>query len=169
MRSRKAVAPRRRQRCRRARSWRGFWVRTGAYLIDAVVLWIANFAISFVVGLIAVGLAASGSRGGAAEMAVGLLGYGSLFVVTIAYFIYFWTSTGQTLGHTALGLRAVRANGARLDGGTAFLRYIGYVISGLLFALGLMWVGWDDQKQGWHDKIAGTYVIRVPSPTAMTP
>jgi uncharacterized RDD family membrane protein YckC len=39
-------------------------------------------------------------------------------------------------------------------------RYLGYYDSTIPFLLGLMWVGIDKRKQGWHDKLAGTVVIR---------
>ena len=38
---------------------------------------------------------------------------------------------------------------------------VGKFISGLVLNLGYLWVIWDGQKQGWHDKIADTYVVRV--------
>jgi len=39
------------------------------------------------------------------------------------------------------------------------IRYIGYFPASIIFFLGLMWVGWDKRKQGWHDKMAGTVVV----------
>ncbi|MEO8407836.1 MAG: RDD family protein, partial [Oxalobacteraceae bacterium] len=36
----------------------------------------------------------------------------------------------------------------------------GYFVSALPFCLGLIWVGLDKRKQGWHDKLAGTVVVR---------
>jgi uncharacterized RDD family membrane protein YckC len=41
-----------------------------------------------------------------------------------------------------------------------FLRYMAYFVSMLPLCLGCLWVAWDKKKQGWHDKIAGTVVIR---------
>ena len=43
----------------------------------------------------------------------------------------------------------------------ALLRYVGYIVSGIAIGLGFLWIIWDDKKQGWHDKIASTKVIRV--------
>jgi uncharacterized RDD family membrane protein YckC len=39
-------------------------------------------------------------------------------------------------------------------------RYVGYIISTIPLCLGFLWVGFDSKKQGWHDKIAGTVVVR---------
>ena len=44
--------------------------------------------------------------------------------------------------------------------GKAILRYIGYIISGLVLLIGFIWIAFDARRQGWHDKIAGTYVVR---------
>jgi uncharacterized RDD family membrane protein YckC len=72
---------------------------------------------------------------------------------------------GASLGQKALGMRVVNAaNGQRIDIGKAVLRYVGFVISALPFALGLIWAGFDARKQGWHDKIAGTFVVRPYQP-----
>ena len=51
-------------------------------------------------------------------------------------------------------------NGQAIDIGKAVLRYVGFVISIIPLAIGLIWAGFDPRKQGWHEKIAGTYVVR---------
>jgi uncharacterized RDD family membrane protein YckC len=57
----------------------------------------------------------------------------------------------------------VKIDGSYLDVSRAFIRYIGFFISQSAFGLGLLWAAFDPNKQGWHDKIAGTYVIRAAS------
>ena len=52
--------------------------------------------------------------------------------------------------------------GGRLSLGQSVLRYFGYFVSTIPFGLGLLWVAFDPKKQAWHDKIAGTVVIRKP-------
>lgn len=78
------------------------------------------------------------------------------------YFTYFWSAAGkgQTLGSRALKIRVVKTDGSYLDYGGAFVRFIGFVISCLAFFLGVLWAAFDADKQGWHDKIAGTYVVK---------
>jgi len=80
-----------------------------------------------------------------------------------AYFTYFWSAAGkgQTLGSRALNIRVVKTDGSYLDYVGAFLRYIGFVVSCAAFFLGVIWAAFDAQKQGWHDKIAGTYVVKA--------
>ena len=88
---------------------------------------------------------------------------GLSILLQAAYFTYFWSAAGkgQTLGSRALNIRVVKTDGSYLDYGGAFLRYIGFVISCVAFFLGVIWAAFDAQKQGWHDKIAGTYVVRA--------
>ena len=89
-------------------------------------------------------------------------GVGLLTVaINVGYYVLFWSTSGQTVGHKAMGLRVVRTDGAKLDLRTGMLRWTGTVISGLLLCLGYLWVAVDRQKQGWHDKIAHTYVLRT--------
>ncbi|PJF34174.1 MAG: RDD family protein, partial [Candidatus Thermofonsia Clade 1 bacterium] len=79
------------------------------------------------------------------------------------YYIYFLTNRdGQTPGKAAVGIRIVKLDGTRLTAWDAILRnVIGYTISSLIFFLGYLWILFDDRKQGWHDKLARTVVVRV--------
>ena len=88
---------------------------------------------------------------------------GLSILLQAAYFTYFWSAAGngQTLGSRALNIRVVKTDGSYLDYFGAFLRYIGFVISCAAFFLGVIWAAFDAQKQGWHDKIASTYVVRA--------
>ena len=70
--------------------------------------------------------------------------------------------TGKGWKCSAMKLQIVHEDGSGDIGiGTALLRYVGYIVSGLAIGLGFLWIIWDDKKQGWHDKIASTKVIRV--------
>lgn len=87
--------------------------------------------------------------------------YGMAVALNAAYFTYFHGTTGQTPGKRLLGLRVVRVDGELMTPGTAFLRWVGYIISKIPLYLGFIWAAFDGRKQGWHDKIAGTCVIRT--------
>lgn len=79
-----------------------------------------------------------------------------------AYYIILTGIRGQTFGKMALGIKVVDVNGNIPGLGRAALREIvGKIISTLVFWLGFLWTIWDPNKQGWHDKLASTYVIRV--------
>ena len=76
------------------------------------------------------------------------------------YFVVMWVNfNGQTIGKKVFGIKIVTVDGKPLGYGKAILRAIGYEISALPLFLGLLWVAWDKDKRGWHDKIAGTKVI----------
>ncbi len=81
-------------------------------------------------------------------------------IVGAGYHIGMWVKNdGMTLGKKLMGIRVIRTTGEAVDIKTAVLRYIGYLVSGFALAIGFIWVAFDKNKQGWHDKIASTYVI----------
>lgn len=75
------------------------------------------------------------------------------------YHVFFLVLIGQTPGKALMGVRVVPRRGGRLSLGRAMLRLVCYILSGLPLGLGFLWVLVDDRRQGWHDKLAGTYVI----------
>jgi uncharacterized RDD family membrane protein YckC len=82
-------------------------------------------------------------------------------VASIAYVVGFWMAQGTTPGKMAMGLQIVRQDGRPMDGSTALLRYVGYIVSGIVVWLGFLWIIWDPNHEGWHDKIAKTWVIKT--------
>jgi len=82
-------------------------------------------------------------------------------VFSIAYYIYLWSKDGQTLGDTLFGNRIVTAEGTPPSVGGATVRFIGYVISALALSIGFIWIAIDGKRQGWHDKMARTYVTQA--------
>lgn len=81
------------------------------------------------------------------------------FLMTLGYFVFFWTLVGYTPGKALLGLKIVRQNGQHLSVGRSILRYFGYLVSAVPLFLGFIWILFDHQHEGWHDKIANTHVI----------
>ena len=82
-------------------------------------------------------------------------------LVSVIYFVGYWAKSGQTIGKLVLGIRIIRPDGSALSWGRALLRYVGYLISGLVLSLGFLWLAFDRKRQGWHDKIAGTVVVQA--------
>lgn len=82
-------------------------------------------------------------------------------LMNMSYFTYFHAAGGQTPGKRILGLKVIRITGKELTPGIAFIRWLGYLVSRLFLFLGFLWIAVDRRKQGWHDKIAGTLVIRT--------
>lgn len=81
--------------------------------------------------------------------------------VEIAYFVTLWSKFGGTLGQRMLGLHVVdAATGRNIGVGRAIGRFVGYAISGIPLDISFIWVAFDARKQGWHNKIASTFVVR---------
>ena len=84
----------------------------------------------------------------------------ALTVLQFVYFGYFWSKDGQSLGMRWLHVRVVRQDGEPLSFWRAGFRgTIGYAISALVFYVGYLWALWDDEKETWHDKLFGTWVV----------
>jgi uncharacterized RDD family membrane protein YckC len=75
------------------------------------------------------------------------------------YFIFFYSTTGQTIGMYIMGLRVVRTDGKHMTLWGSVVRWFGIFLSALPLGLGFLWVLIDDRRQGWHDKLAHTCVI----------
>lgn len=85
----------------------------------------------------------------------------------LVYHIGMWGWKGTTIGGTILGIRCYRTTGAPMDYGVATVRGISAIFSFLVLGLGFLWAGWDRENQSWHDKIAGTMVVRMPRGTPL--
>ena len=81
--------------------------------------------------------------------------------LAVAYYGGLWATTGQTLGQKVLRIKVVQPDGSKLTWENAILRYLGYILNSLFVGLGFLWALWDKEKQGWHDKLAGAYVVKV--------
>jgi uncharacterized RDD family membrane protein YckC len=131
----------------------GFWIRLVAYIIDSVITAFASSIIGFTLGIVA---AFSRGNSGSAELMAGLLAIAFGFL----YFLILPPTLGATPGKLVLGFHIVGADGRHIGFGTSLVRMIGQFVSGIALALGYVWIGVDAHKQGWHDKIANTYVVR---------
>jgi uncharacterized RDD family membrane protein YckC len=127
----------------------GFWVRFFAIIIDSV-------GIGIVSGILSGFMNASTDPFDTSRSSLQTL-------IGVLYFCYFWSAQGggQTLGMRVLNIKVVRTDGSALTILQAFIRYIGLIVSVACIFIGVIWAAFDANKQGWHDKIAGTYVIRT--------
>ena len=136
----------------------GFWIRFLARIIDGVLLGIVSLLIRIPLGLAAVAVPGTGAGAG---VGLGLIGIAGLLSVAVyvAYEAFFLTTRGATPGKMALGLRVVMTNGGPISVGTAIGRYFAGWVSGIIFAIGYIMAGFDEQKRSLHDRICNTLVI----------
>lgn len=131
----------------------GFWIRVLASLIDTIWLVVLTFTLVWIVYGAVYFEFSSFSQGPAYIF----ISYLLPFILTLM----FWYFKSATPGEMILGMKNVDANTpGKASTGKLCVRYLGYYISALTLGLGFFWVGWDGRKQGWHDKIAGTLVIK---------
>jgi uncharacterized RDD family membrane protein YckC len=83
-----------------------------------------------------------------------------ILLLQFLYFILFWAfANGATPGMMLLKISIVQTNGSEITFGQSVIRYVGFILSILPLFLGFIWILFDEQNQGWHDKIAKTIVI----------
>ena len=78
-----------------------------------------------------------------------------------AYGAVMWKLRGSTIGGIVFDLHVVRLDGRPVDWETAIVRALGCFLSLAVVGLGFIWIAFDDSRQAWHDKIAGTVVVQV--------
>jgi uncharacterized RDD family membrane protein YckC len=115
----------------------GFWVRIVALLIDFVLVAIVTRMHDW--------------------FPVALAAYGAIL----------WKLRGATVGDIIFGLKVVRVDGAPIEWVTAIVRALGCFFSVIVAGLGFIWIAFDQDKQAWHDKIAGTYVVKLPKGSSL--
>jgi uncharacterized RDD family membrane protein YckC len=114
----------------------GFWIRMAALLLDLLL-------VGILMGMV--------HHSHDLELVV-LATYGALM----------WKLRGTTVGGLVCHLQVVRVDGRPIDWETAIVRALGCFLSFVVAGLGFFWIAFDSGKQAWHDKIAGTAVVRVP-------
>ena len=137
----------------------GFWVRVGAAIIDTLIMMLAiipsawifyqgNYDLVFSTGL---------SDQQPSLWFDILVNYTFPFLYTIL----FWLFLAGTPGKRLVRLKVLdEKTGNKLTIGQSIIRYIGYIPSTLVFMLGFIWIAFDSKKQGWHDKMAKSVVVK---------
>ena len=82
-------------------------------------------------------------------------------LVLAAYGAVMWKLRGSTVGGIVLDLHVVRLDGREVDWETSIIRALSCFLSLAVAGLGFIWIALDANNQAWHDKIAGTVVVRV--------
>lgn len=87
-----------------------------------------------------------------------------VFLLCYLYFAVFWLRGGQTLGMKTWRLRLVRADGLPLRVPDTMMRFAVGLLSAALAGLGFLWALVDRDRRTWHDRAAGTRLVRLPKP-----
>ncbi|MBU1237622.1 MAG: RDD family protein [Gammaproteobacteria bacterium] len=135
----------------------GFWVRLGATLIDTILIMLITFPLlvwiygwEYFDPTLNTGMFA-----GPADFLI-------TWVLPFIAVIWFWRARQATPGKMALSLHVVDADSGRtLSTGQSIGRYFAYIVSTLPLCIGFVWIAFDKRKQGWHDKLAGSVVVRT--------
>ena len=131
----------------------GFWIRVGASIIDTVIVLIIILPILTAVYGKTYWLDDS--------LVKGFWDFMFSYLLPAVGVVLFWVYKSATPGKMATKLTIVDAKtGNKPSTGQFVIRYLGYYVSTLPLLLGFIWVGIDKRKQGWHDKLAGTVVLR---------
>ena len=147
----------------------GFWPRVWASVIDSLLVSVILLPIATkIVGVekSADDLLGLLSQSGAEVLLQLLLPSGPAdflvsWVLPAVAIVIFWIYRQATPGKMAISARIVDAKtGGKPTTQQLIVRYLGYFVSTIPVGLGLLWVAFDPRKQGWHDKMAGTVVVR---------
>lgn len=131
----------------------GFWIRVLASIGDSILLFIVLMPILVI--LYTIGLINPDNN--QVFNPIDLL----MQIFSAAVYVFFWVKYAGTPVKRLLKLKILDAKtGEHLSYGQAFIRYIGYIPSALVLCLGFIWVAFDSKKQGWHDKMAGSVVVK---------
>ena len=122
----------------------GFWIRTAALLIDGILCAIILKLIPFA-----------------------HINCGAFLLILATYGAMMWKLRGTTVGGSICHLKVVRLDDRPLDWTGAIVRALSCFLSLAVVGFGFVWVAFDNEKQAWHDKIAGTTVVIVPKGVAL--
>jgi uncharacterized RDD family membrane protein YckC len=134
-----------------------FWERTRAFMIDGIIL-IGVYGIAFLT-ILFVMMISNYTQ----ETALYDAYTWSTASYVIAFFSYFTWATGKngdTIGKRYCGLKVVTNDGKKPTMKRAFGRSLSYMVSSVPFDIGFFWVAVDKKRQGFHDKLAKTYVVK---------
>ena len=133
----------------------GFWVRTGATIIDTILLMLITWPLLIsIYGWEVFDIEKTGLVAGPLDLYIS-------YVFPAIAVIVFWITKQATPGKMAVSAKIVDATSGNAPSPAQCIgRYFACIVAGLPLGLGFLWVAFDKRKQGWHDKLAGTVVVR---------
>ncbi|WOK06486.1 RDD family protein [Imperialibacter roseus] len=155
-------------------NYAGFWLRFVAYIIDYIIVYtVQSFVLLPIFAALGFGFATTPGLfddSMSTEEAIGLFAAlasiaSVTFLITLTiqvlYYSFMESSKYQaTVGKIALGLKVTDMEGNKLDFGKALLRNLGKIVSSMILGIGYIMAGFTEKKQGLHDMIASTLVVK---------
>ena len=133
----------------------GFWIRVVAAILDGVLVLLLQ-------GMLGGILFLAGVFNGSANDSLAILVQIFTYLLSFVYYIFFVGYCGQTPGKMAVRIKVIRCNNTPLTYPRAAYRELpAKFIAGIIFCIGYLMVAFDEQKQGLHDRMADTYVIKL--------
>ncbi len=147
----------------------GFWRRLGAALIDCLVIVPLGLLLAWLAGLaVGIELPPSRHRGIDYWLDLALVYHPAIFnlvgltcATAAIYLLVFQITQGRTLGMQLLRMRIIDIYGDSPSPRQSIARTLGYLINLATLSLGFLWIGFDAERRGLHDWIAGTYVVKT--------
>ena len=136
----------------------GFWVRVVATIVDAILIALITFPLLIAIyGMSYFEMAQTQFVAGPADFVI-------TWIFPLVAVILFWMKLQATPGKMVISAKVVDATtGKSLTLGQSLWRYLGYILATLPLGLGIIWVAFDRRKQGWHDKLANSVVVKYSS------
>jgi uncharacterized RDD family membrane protein YckC len=141
----------------------GIVTRGVAFVLDALIINAATIVLAAAAALVLSVIVPGDLEPGWESAVAGLCTW---WVAGAAYFVGFWTLTGQTPGMRAMRLRVTDATGDRPHLGRSLIRLVGLILAAIPLMAGYALILFDRRRQGLQDKLAGTFVRHVPPPPA---
>jgi len=131
----------------------GFWIRVGAAIIDTIMILVVTLPLLYMVY--------GDLVWNSTEMSNGTLDLIISYVFPAVATISFWFYKSATPGKMLVGIEVISlGENKKLSWGQSIGRYCAYYLSMLVLMLGIIWIAFDKKKQGWHDKLANTVVVK---------
>jgi Predicted membrane protein/domain len=148
----------------------GFWRRFGAFIIDDIIISLTSLAFVPMHWFEIPVFWNIDSLSGIWWLVAPVSAFTNVLSlsVMVAYFVFFWYWRGQTIGMMAAQIKVIRTDGSGVSLGNSLIRFAGLILASLPLGLGLFWIACDRRRQGWHDKMADTVVVKLPKPPEVT-
>ncbi len=136
-------------------TYAGFWIRFWASVIDSIL-------VSIIVTPLLLAVFGWDYFTSLRSTPYGPLDFTLSWGLPTVAIILFWVYKSASPGKMLFSVRIVDAKtGGEPSAKQCVVRYLGYFISAVPLGLGFLWIGFDQRKQGWHDKLAGTVVVQT--------